>query len=208
MKYFHLVVLGVASIFCCQGCFAPLHTSYDSARSLPKNQVQVLGAGSSTVSHFVFLPTNHSLGSGLAYGLSDAIDLRFRYERFWSLELQELFLSSQLAEYTYVEVGAKVSVVPDLVAISVPVGRYVPSGQGSEVTSIHPQVITSAQFGQNVELTAIPNVHILLGDNKPIFFPGIITGLSISTDINQWAIRPELGVGLYLTVGVGAYVNL
>lgn len=192
-----------------QSCFAPLHTSYESARSLPKGEIQLTGSGSNTLAHFPFLlPTNQSLGGGIQFGLTDNIDVKIRHERFISLELQEAFSSKLDNEYSYTEIGVKTTILEDHLAMALQVGRYLGLTESGSILSINPQVILSMQANKHFEVTTIPNITILSYEGNRLVYPGIITGINVSTDINKWAVRPEIGIGPYFTMGVGAYVNL
>jgi len=57
------------------------------------------------------------------------------------------------------------------------------------------------------ELTVVPKLHVLFGTFGGYVTPGISLGIGLSSDLDRWSIRPEIGYDTYLSLGVGASFN-
>ena len=55
------------------------------------------------------------------------------------------------------------------------------------------------------ELNLVPKVHLLLLEGIGVT-PGINVGLGFSSNLNKWAIRPEMGYDGYFSFGIGVSV--
>lgn len=56
-------------------------------------------------------------------------------------------------------------------------------------------------------ITLIPKVHVLVGKSGSLV-PGLGVGFGISTDLDRWAFRPEVGWDGYFALGAALTVNL
>ena len=50
-------------------------------------------------------------------------------------------------------------------------------------------------------------MHVFIGDGVGIL-PAINLGLGLSSNLDKWAIRPEIGYDRYFTFGVGVNYNI
>jgi len=57
------------------------------------------------------------------------------------------------------------------------------------------------------ELSIVPKLHVLFGSFGGYVTPGISLGIGLSSDLDRWSIRPEIGYDTYLSLGVGASFN-
>ena len=112
-----------------------------------------------------------------------------------------------------VAVAVKGELVEDTLAFDLPVGTMVGQGNPLGYLSAHPALIAGHRFNQNVEVNAAVRASIfvgLLADGDGIGPFSTTLGLGLSSDLDRWAIRPEVGLGTldfdrqtYVTAGVG-----
>jgi len=200
------------------GCFAPVNLTFDSAKTLEKGQIELQGAYS-RYSFETDTLLNQNYGFTLGYGISDKYTMKFRYEfisptiSFESIFDDETF--DFLNSIHYLEINSKISLVDDALSLSLPMGVYFYnmnnslSPESSISTglgwfSFDPRLYLTFFRKSNIfELTVIPKAHILFGSWGAAAFPGISLGFGLSSDLDRWAIRPELGFDGYLSYGIG-----
>jgi len=211
MKNNILTIVGFLSIILLSGCFAPMNTVYESARTPNAGEFELSG----NYSHYypfwvdtVYLlqPTNRNYGGSLAFGLSDNFSMKFRYERmnvesiqFWDIKIREE--GENIDEFDYFEIGGKLALWKDHIALSLPVGMY-RNGENN-MTTMNPRLFLTLG-GDKFEFSVIPKATILFGEDEIIAIPGATIGFGFSNDLNKWAIRPEIGFdGLFVNAGIG-----
>jgi hypothetical protein len=206
------------------GCFAPLNLSYDSAKTLDKGQIELQGAYSRYYAPNDSLSNtliNNNLGFSLGYGITDNYNLKFRYEYINpTVTFQRIFgkvnkTFKVMNSLSYFEINNKLRLAKDNLAISLPLGAYVYNSTGSnEGTgglgwfSFDPRLYLTFFRSTGVfELTIIPKAHVLFGKLGGYGMFGLSVGMGFSSDLDKWAIRPEIGFDRFLSFGIGANFN-
>lgn len=187
-------------------CFAPKQTYYESARTLGDGHVRV-SAGASHTKSYLFVDANRSRSVGLTVGFTDDVDIDIRHEEFESLFLQEN-LSSTPSNYTYSEIGIKKSLKKNESAVKLSVGRYLFDKDRPAAYSARPQYIMTTSVTRGVEFSGAYDVTILQGRDNYILIPGFNCGFNVSSNLDRWAIRAEVGASLHMTAAVGGYITL
>jgi hypothetical protein len=206
------------------GCFAPLNLSYDSAKTLDKGQLEVQGAYSryyaanDTLSSALI---NDNYGFTVGYGITDKFTMKFRYEYMKpTVTFQKIFgdISDSfkgMNSMSYFEVNNKLRLVKDNLSLSLPLGAYIYNSTVFDIKnggmgwlSFDPRLYISFFRSTNIfELTIVPKAHVLVGSFGGYGMLGISLGIGLSSNLDRWAIRPEIGYDKYLSFGVGASVN-
>lgn len=206
------------------GCFAPLNLSYDSAKTLNKGQIEVQGAYSRYYAPNDSLPSsfiNSNYGFSVGYGVTDKFNLKFRYEYISPTYTFQRVFSGISANFkgmnslSYFEINNKLRLVKDNLAISLPIGGYIYNSTslnshnaGLGWMSFDPRLyLTFFRSSDVFELTIIPKAHILFGMFGGYGLLGISMGMGFSSDLDMWAIRPEIGYDKFFSFGVGANIN-
>lgn len=195
-------------------CFAPINSVYEDACMLNKGQVELQGNASLYSFPFASLEaedisfiTNYNFGGMAGFGVSDKVNLRLRYEylywRWWNEDFLDIFgdSTSTVAGWHYAEASAKFGLIPDRLAISTPVGVYLVGGK--QLYVFDPRLIYTFRPNDNFSLSVAPKAHIFFGGGGVFAMPGISLGFGLSSDLNKWAIRPEVGYDLYFYLGAG-----
>lgn len=221
-----LIVLLTATL---TGCFAPVNLTYESARMLDEGQIELQGSYSR---YYVLndeevetANLNNNFGFAAGYGVSDKYTMKIRFEHMdMTPDFNTIFgdddgenddIWNDLEKMNFFEINNRIRLKEDVLAISVPVGFYFytsfdtenPSGFG--YFSIDPRLYLTL-FGSSdiFELTVSPKIHVLVaGFGGIAAYPGISLGVGLSSDLNRWAIRPEIAYDRFLSFGVGASFN-
>ena len=193
------------------GSCAPLFSEMQSARLVGKRKLEVTPGYSSVglrgegyndkVAHF--------MGFQAAYGISENVDLRFRFERVRIKSSNDKDADDHL-DFNVVGIGPKINLIRDRVALLLPVGL------GGAIMQFQPTFLFTAPVIHN-KIDINPSVkHIMnvcLGCWQPLVAFNI--GMALSSDLSKWAIRPEYGVltnlnttGHFSNFSVGISLNL
>gem|GEM_PF-1288566 len=216
MKNNILTIAGFLSIILFSGCAATVNTVYESARMPDKGEVELAGNYSEYLPVWVDTiyfdePVNRNYGGSVAFGLSENLSMKLRYERinidniqFWDIKIEEE--GESLAVVDYFEIGGKLSLLKDHIAMSLPIGIYY--NEGNTMTTLNPRLFFTLG-GDKFELSLIPKGTIFFGEDDIAIIPGATLGLGFSSNLNKWAIRPEVGFdGLFINGGIGVSVNI
>lgn len=182
-------VVALAIFAALQSC-APVFSELQSARTVGKNRFE-LTPSYSTVSFTSDKETdgiqNH-LGLRAAYGITPKLDLRFAYERIWPKEEGEFSDGVDV-----VGIGPKVSLVENMVAVSLPVGRAL--GEDSKDSwQFHPTLLlTLPAVPDKFDITLAPKYLFTFCEDCEDLV-AVNLGLALSSDLKKWAIRPEYGM--------------
>lgn len=212
--------------FLVSGCVVvPVNLSYESARMLDKGQLQLQGSYSrynAVKDTSANLCNNFGFAAG--YGISEKYSIGIRYEHldmspafgdFFESEDTEDF--SQIAKMNYFEINNRIRIKENFIAIGLPAGVYLVNdvtGLEEDFTSwgylfFDPRIYFTFFAKTDVfELTIVPKVHIITGFLGAQVIPGISLGIGLSSDLDKWAIRPEIGYDQYLSFGVGVNFNI
>lgn len=205
------LTLGLLAAALFVSCFAPIHSTFESARMLDQGQISLRGSYSAyyglSYPDDIFGNTNNNLGLAIGYGNSDRFNMAFRFERL-NTKVQAIELFNQEYDFgnlSYVELSGKLQLRPDRIAVSLPMGMYF-FRQGT-VFSLDPRLFLTFGGRGNFDFSIIPNAQLLVGSGG-IVIPGVIFGCGFSSDLDRWAIRPEFGFNGFLNFGVGMNYNL
>lgn len=167
----------------------PYLADQQSARLLAPGEAEVTPSFS-YVSFSAEGQTEHvqdHLGVRIGYGASEGVELRGTYER----------VSIQDAEegVNVFGVGAKFAVVPDQVAFYLPIGFVTGAGvTSSDTWTVAPTLMATARPEPNVEITPSLKAIYPFAAQNPELYLGFGLGAGISTDLEEWAFRPEVGL--------------
>ncbi|HQK67618.1 MAG: hypothetical protein GT600_05735 [Bacteroidales bacterium] len=202
--------------FLIQGCFAPLNSVFENATLPSKHELQVKASASTyygpdfdlgeedskSLIHY-----NDNLGLALRFGFTDKFNLGLRYEHLFIRNEFELFDDNEpyRGKLNYFELSSKINLKKDKMALDIPVGLY--DYEGEFIFAIDPRYIVTFRKSQKLEINLFPKIHIFIGDGIQ-FNPAIGAGLGLSSDLDKWAFRPEIGLDGNLFFGAGFTVNL
>ncbi len=182
IKFFCWLLLPIA----CQQC-APVFSEMQSARLVGKGQVEATGLYSNVgfaedgeADHI----QNHA-GVRVAYGVSDQFNIRVGYEN--------VFESGETGAHV-VGIGAKIPIIRNRIAAYLPIGTAFGGNiSTSESWQMQPTVLFTVPVTNNIEFN--PSAKWLFpfssNQNNLVAFN---FGAGLSTDINRWALRPEIGL--------------
>jgi len=128
----------------------------------------------------------NQIGVNTAVGLSPKMDLRMRMENIW---LKEGEFTDGLV---VVGAGPKLSVVENVMAFYLPVGRALGEGT-SESWEIQPTVLLTWPAIQNkLDINLTPK-YIITPCEDCADFVATNLGFAVSSDLSRWALRAEYG---------------
>ncbi len=202
---FIVVALNLILIILSTGCFAPINSTFESAKLLDKGDIEVQGNYSvyygTSFLEDGYVNLNNNFGFGVGYGISDRFNMKLRYERINTKYSFEIFDEEiDISGLNYFELSNKFSLKKDKFALSIPLSIYL--YEGESLFSLDPRFFFTFRNNDTFEFNLIPKAHVLIGDGIG-FMPGINFGVGLSSNLNEWAIRPEFGFDGYFTFGVG-----
>jgi hypothetical protein len=191
------------------GCFltacAPLFSDMQGARLLGKKEFEITPGYSSVgiVDEDYNEGVNNFLGVQAGYGLSDKVELRFRFEHSWlKKSFSEEEADTKDNSFNVIAFGPKISLLKDRAALYLPIGLA-----ASNLLEFQPTFLFTIPVIEN-KIDLNPSVkHIMnLCDGCWQPLAAFNVGLAVSSDISKWAIRPEYGV-LYNLSAPGHFQN-
>jgi hypothetical protein len=216
MKLFLSVLfVFISSILFFSCAFAPINNQYEKAGTLKEGNAEfsgsftgygIAGAGGS-------LSTNNNFGFRAGYGLTDKFDLKLRYEHLITTNsFEDEFSDGEVKGTNYFSLVPKFSLVPNKLALFVPLSHYSfkeeidgKESKGS-MNSIAPQILYTITNSKNkIDFSFGMKADYLFGDDGGGVLFGTTVGAGFSSDLNKWAIRPE--VGAMFTGGAAAFVS-
>lgn len=208
-----LPFIWVAFFFCSCSSMLPVNSYYEKAGTLQKGNTEISGhATGYSVSHFDRTEqTSNSYGLRVGHGITDKLDLKFRYEnqsytRNFDNRLKSVQYFSFIPKYA-VEQGRLSLLLP----ISTYFTRYEIEGNTykENYASLTPMVIyTLTNRSNKADLSLGMKYDLIFGQEGNSFFGGFL-GAGFSSNLDKWAIRPEVGVSLadrketYWNYGIG-----
>ena len=184
----------------------PINNSFEKAGTLKKGNVEAAGNissytnmswgwdGGSTKYSFGI----QNIGARLGIGLSDKTDLKFRYERLVSSNLEGF------TSMSYYSVIPKFALTDDELSLLVPISLYKYRNEnwfdetGNSTGSIAPQLLyTFTSVKKKADLTLGAKGDLLFGGGGAILLFGTSVGAGFSNDLSKWAIRPEVGTTFF-----------
>ena len=222
MKFSHGVYLiCLFSFFFFSCAFAPVNNQYEKAATLKQGNIELSGSftGYSAGGVGGTVSTNNNFGFRAGYGISDKVDLKFRYERLVprdGFDSEDIFDEGNITGVNYFSIIPKFALIPEKLALLVPLSQYSFKEEvdGKEnngtMNSIAPQLIYTLTNTKNKsDFSFGIKADCLLNNNGG---GGVLLGTSIgagfSSDLSKWAVRPEVGAlfiggAAYLSYGVG-----
>ncbi len=173
------------------GCAAPF-ADLQGARLAGRGNVEVTGSFSS-LSYAGSGQTEaiqREYTAQLATGAGDNTDWRFRYTRIGPPG------GSEGGGINVFGTGPKFALSRDRFAVALPVGFA--SGEGIDVGDtfqVHPTVFFTYAAASGLDVNLSGKLLLSVRGGEPGFAANL--GLGISTDIERWAVRPEVGVLTY-----------
>jgi hypothetical protein len=184
--YFILICL--FAIFFFSGC-APVFSEMQSARTVGQGRVEATPLMSIVGDPNPFGDNKLQNHYGLmgAYGITDNIDVRVRYEMI------TVDIGDENSVYHVLGIGPKLSIDEDNLAFAMPFGRLL--GEGNEDSwQLHPTMLVSAPILFN-KIEANFSAKYLMSfckDCQNLVAANL--GLALGHDIDRMAIRPEYGL--------------
>jgi hypothetical protein len=174
------------------GCL-PFLADHQSARILPRGELEV----TPSFSHVSFSSdgeTDHiqdQYGARLGYGLSKQVDVRATFEHI----TVDQDVGGGSRSLNVVGVGAKFGLIPDWVAFYLPIGFA--TGENvdeSETWTVAPTLLATWRGGPQFEVTpSIKAIYPFAAENPELSL-GVHLGMGLSSNLEQWAFRPEIGL--------------
>jgi hypothetical protein len=173
------------------GC-VPLLADHQSARVLPRGEMEF----TPSFSYVSFSDADGSVhvqdqyGARLGYGLSKRFDIRAMFEHI------SMDQDGGGSSYNVVGVGAKFGLVPDRVAFYLPIGFATGEAVGdvSDTWTVAPTLLATWRASPQFELTPSIKAFYPFVMEDPEWFVGVHFGAGISTDLERWAFRPDVGL--------------
>ncbi len=205
-KFAVSVPLLVGLIVFTSGCVIPPFSDIQSAKLVGPGHFEVTPHYSSVSSFFDGESEKEQdhFGLQMGFGVSSFMDFRARYE----------YISINEESVNVFGFGPKFSLVKDWVAIYVPIGfAFGEDIDTAETWQVHPTLLLSLPVSPYFELN--PSVKALIyfqQDSETLLAFNL--GAGISSNLEQWAIRPEIGFlidpgeeGCYFHISIGFSLN-
>jgi hypothetical protein len=155
-----------------------------SAKTIGKNRVEITPFFSSA-----FGKQNY-IGFQFAYGISNDIDIRFRFESMW---IKEGEISKIVSVFG---IGPKFSLLKDNISFYIPIGSTV--GEGTKNTwQIHPTLLFTLPIVKDLTEVSLSTKYLLPICEDCDNSIAVNLGFSLSSNLSKWAIRPEYGMLFY-----------
>ena len=182
------VAAALSVLLLLSGC-VPTFSDLQSARLAGPGRVEITPSvsvvESSEEDGWEIGESQHHLGIQLATGLSDRIDVRFRYEYIGGSWTEE--------DVHVVAVGAKFGLIRDRAAFYLPVGTGIGDGvESGDLVQFQPTLLYTYPFNSKFEITG-SGKGIVWVDRDGDDLLAFNLGAGISKDLTKWAIRPEGG---------------
>lgn len=221
--YRNICIFIISSISFLSCAFAPVNNQYEKAATLQKGNMELSGSYSS-YSASGSEKTNRNFGGRFGYGVTDKFDLKFRYERLMptdGLKGTDVFDEGQIKRVNDFAIIPKFSLVPQTLSLLVPISHYgfkeEVDGKESKgvLNSIAPQILyTTTNKKNRTDFSVGFKADCLFNDEGGAgVLLGTTLGAGFSSDLDKWAIRPEVGAlfiagGAFVSYGVGVQFML
>jgi hypothetical protein len=167
------------------GCLPPAANLQD-ARVMDKGQVRLTGFWSN-------LESAGAGGEELADEYGGLIGIGGGSETEFQLRIERLALPDEGEGYEFISFGPKIGVIEDRLAVLVPVGVNVGEDvEWLETIQIHPALLGSIPLSRNFEINSAAKLIFPINGSMVIWL-NFGLGFGISTDLERWAILPEVG---------------
>ena len=185
---------------------APVTNQYEKAGTLKKGNVELTGnfTGYNVVGVGGSESINNNFGFRAGYGVSDKVDIKFRYERL----KPSGGLEDSPEGVNYFSIIPKIALIPDKLSLLIPFSYYSSKQEKTadyevyDFNSIAPQLIYTLTNKKNTtDLSFGIKADCLFAEGGGGVLFGATVGGGFSSNLNKWAIRPEVGI---LSFGGGA----
>ncbi|MFC1713505.1 hypothetical protein ACFL6S_07555 [Candidatus Poribacteria bacterium] len=173
------------------GCAAPF-SDLQSAKLVGKSKAEATPSFSSAhYSDDANTGTRHvqnHYGIQAAYGMSSKVDFRLRFEH--------IILEKEGEDpFNVIGFGPKIAIVEDVAALNLPFGFALRDEIDiSETWEFHPTLIFTPLSANQFEINTSAKALIPLNRKNSDVLIAFNLGAGLSTDIEKWAIRPELEI--------------
>ncbi len=196
----------LVTCFLITGCvsMAPVSNSFESAKTLDKGQIDVMGNYS-----VAFLnwedetgdkqtdQTNNNFGFRIGYGIVDRFDLKLRYERLMPVMQED---KDMLDGANYFGLTPRYAIVKNKLTAGLGLGLYSYKIKETEETDAFSDSEFAISPGLAFTIPSDKNFDVTLGTKIDFFTEGggniwhLNLGFGISSDVTRWSLRPELGL--------------
>ncbi len=197
------------------GCLPAVSTIFESARMLVPKSIEIQGTGSLYAGYLSKRQDaqwglrSSNFGLNAAYGLSNKLNIRARYEQYRLEDRAEFVKGPLLASGTVVsyseillKYGWTQSESKAKAALTLPVGIFTYPGGAS--IYIAPAVFATYVKSNKFEVTLNGKLHFWLNGLPSYPWASFGFGLGLSQNLNRWALRPEIGYDLFnVSLGLG-----
>lgn len=187
-------------------CFAPVNLGFENAKLLKKKEFRIAANYSNYYGLVYDDPVSekdrlfeishvcYNYGLAINYGIFDKFNLGMRFEQLYNT-ISEIDILGKKYEYNlkrinYAEISGKINLKENKLSLGIPAGFYFINDKFFSV--IDPRLYWTFRGNDKLEFTMTPKVHLLIAGKFGVM-PGITIGAGISSDLNKWAIRPEIG---------------
>ncbi len=213
-----LYVLLAALLLSSCSSMLPVNSYFEKAGTLQKGVTEVSGHVTGySVSHFDRTDKAASqYGLRIGHGITDRFDMKFRYEQ----QTYTTHFDYRLKKVQYFSFVPKYAVEPGKLALAIPFsvyyGQYEVEGNvyKKNYTSVTPWIIyTATARSKRADLSLGMKYDLVFGEEGNAFWGGFV-GAGFSSNLDKWAIRPEVGVSLatrketYWNYGIGLQLML
>lgn len=183
-------------------CFAPVNLNFESSRMMEKNDMEVQVSCSNYSVQNSFNSSNNGLvdqstyqqqnvAAKIGFGVTDKYNIKTKFEGIFTPANNNVFRT-----IFFFEIDNKIK-LNKYAAISLPIGLYsLPVNNKAETNSFtifqfDPRIYLTYAPSDKFEFSVIPKCHIA---SLYTAIPGISIGAGFSSNLNEWAIRPERGI--------------
>jgi hypothetical protein len=209
-------------LFLFSGCFAPVNLGFENAELLGKKESRITANYSSyygpvyedpknenDISLFKTAHVSNNFGLAYTYGISDKFNMGARYERL-AITLSDIEIFGKKYDYTineinYAEISCKINLKEKVLSLGIPVGFYFIKDKCFSV--IDPRLYWTIRENNRFEFTITPKAHLLIAGGFGVM-PGITCGVGLSSILDKWAFRPEIGYDGCFSFGLGLDYHL
>jgi hypothetical protein len=201
-----LVPLGMVLVSTClTGCLVPPMANMQSARCMDEKQHRItpyatavdqsdgVSGDEDTKAHIA-----NNYGALIGFGTSHNSEFQIRLDRIQPAGAGD--------GYNFTSIGPKFGVVEDVFALLVPFGLY---WNGTAIAfdtiQFHPGAILTLPVNKHLEINTAGKVILPLSEGAIRWYI-VNLGLSVSSDVDRWALLPEVGFGWSSREGVESHL--
>jgi hypothetical protein len=201
-----LFIPALVSCILIAGCvsMAPVSNSFESAKTLDKGQIDVMGNYS-----FAFISgkdetgarqtdhTNNNIGFRVGYGIIDRFDLKLRYERLMPVMAED---KNVLNGVNFFGLTPRYALVKNKLTAGLGLGLYTYRIKETQTTDAQSSSNFALSPGLAFTFPSDKNFDVTIGTKIDIFTNGgsnlwhLNLGFGISSNASKWSLRPELGL--------------